>query len=139
MTDESQIQITPKDAPVALSTAGNNLIARGRREAAVLIAKGLEYFLKLCEDAERGDADAQFSVGLAYCFGLEVLEDYASGVAWYCVATKEGRVSATAQKIFDSARENGGQLKQDEEEAAKWLRIAAANGNADARHALGLN
>ena len=102
MTDESQIQIAPKDASAAFSTSGNGLVARGRREAAILMAKGLECFLKLCEDAERGDADAQFNLGLAYCFGLELLEDYASGVEWYCIAKKEARSPPPPRKYLTS-------------------------------------
>ena len=44
-------------------------------------------------DAEQGDADAQFNLGVMYETGGGVLQDYAEAVRWYRLAAEQGHVT----------------------------------------------
>ena len=44
--------------------------------------------------AEKGDAIAQFNLGLSYYHGKGVLQDYAQAVYWYRKAAEQGHPDA---------------------------------------------
>ena len=49
---------------------------------------------KLLVKAERGNASAQYSLGLFYFEGLGVAQDYQEAVRWYLKAAEQGYAEA---------------------------------------------
>ena len=82
-------------------------------------------------DAEQGDADAQFSLGVRYDIGLGVPQDDAEAVRWYRLAADQG--NATAQNNLGLMYANGEGVLKDSVLAHMWFNIAGANGNEAAR------
>ena len=80
-------------------------------------------------DAE-GDAEAQFSKGLAYEEGRGVEKSDKGAVLWYRQAANQG--DADAQFFMGFAYENGQGVQQSDEGAVQWYRQAANQGDADA-------
>jgi len=90
-----------------------------------------EKFYALREQAEQGDANAQFQVG-EYC---QYDYDMSEAVKWYRKAAEQGHVNAQYQLGF--LYEIGWGVNKDEVEAVKWYRKAAEQGHADAQLSLG--
>ncbi len=86
--------------------------------------------------AGRGNAEAQFNVGIIYDYGHGVPADYARAMNWYRKAAEQG---------FDAAQFNLGFMydygqgipAENYAEAAKWYRKAAEQGYAKAQSSLG--
>ena len=87
------------------------------------------------EDAERGDASAQFKLALRYDVGEGVPQDYAESVKWLRKAADQGFVKA--QYNLGCMYDSGQGVSQDHAEAAKWFRKAAEHGYASAQKNLG--
>lgn len=96
MSDEAQLQARPKDrgSSLTLSKVRSSLIARGRRDAAILAGQpSREPADPLSETrrlAEHGDADAQCTLGDRYYYGEGVRQDHAEAVKWYREAAEQG-------------------------------------------------
>ena len=86
--------------------------------------------------AERGEAVAQFYVGLSYALGRGVPKDDAKAVAWYRKAAEQGL--ALAQAFLGAMYATGNGVPQDYTEAISWLRKAAEQGLAEAQFELGV-
>ena len=86
--------------------------------------------------AERGDAEAQFILGIMYDDGEGVPQDYAEAVRWYRRAAEQGH--ASAQFNLGLRYDNGYGVPQDYAEALRWYRRAAEQGHAGAQNNLGL-
>ena len=86
--------------------------------------------------ASKGEAAAQFSLGLAYATGQNVAQDYDEAVVWYRKAAEQGNVRA--ETILGLSYQNGQGLPQDYVQAATWLRKAAEQDGAEAQYSLGL-
>lgn len=86
--------------------------------------------------AKRGNADAQYALGIMYENGQGVPRNYATATAWYTKAAEQG--DADAQSKLGLAYLNGHGAPRDYAEAAAWLRKAAEQGNAAAQYDLGL-
>lgn len=97
--------------------------------------------------ADRGDADAQFRLGLTYSlksakratgpFGVNRLapsDDAAEAAGWFRKAAEQNH--AGAQYQLGNLYANGEGVAKDREQALKWLRLAAAQGNQDAHKKL---
>ena len=95
----------------------------------------LESIEELRAKAERGDAEAQRSLGSRYTFGLGVPQDDTEAVRWYRLAADQGY--APAQNNLGSMYENGYGVPQDETEAVRLYRLAAEQGYGPAHHNLG--
>ena len=80
--------------------------------------------------AEKGDAKAQFDLGLKYENGEGVLQDYAEAAKWYRKAAEQGY--AKAQFNLGTMYDEGRGVRQDFAEAAKWYRKAKDQGVANA-------
>ena len=86
--------------------------------------------------AGRGNAAAQFNLGIIYDYGHGVGTDYARAMKWYRRAAEQG---------FDAAQFNLGIMydygqglpAEDYAAAVKWYRKAAEQGNARAQNSLG--
>jgi TPR repeat protein len=85
--------------------------------------------------AERGDANAEFNMGLLYSCGEGVPLDYAQAAEWYQKSAEQGVPAAEYNLAILYAKGQG--VKQDKAEAAKWFTKAAAAGITQAATALG--
>ena len=68
------------------------LIALGLNQAAW--AGGVQGFRETLQWAERGNASAQYNLGVMYAKGQGVRQDYAEAVRWYRRAAEQGDVQA---------------------------------------------
>lgn len=85
--------------------------------------------------AEKGDALAQFNLGLMYRKGQGVPRDYKEAVKWYRKAAEQG--NAEGQYSLGGMYEFGWGVFKDYKEAVKWYRKASEQGNAKAQIGLG--
>ncbi|MFQ5619315.1 MAG: tetratricopeptide repeat protein [Rhodospirillales bacterium] len=85
--------------------------------------------------AERGDAKAQYGLGVMYTKGLGVPQDDAKALQWYRRAAEQG--DAGAQTILGLMYRNGEGVPQDDAKALQWYRKAAEQGHAIAQNNLG--
>jgi TPR repeat protein len=83
------------------------------------------------KQAEKGDAKAQFVLGLKYDTGKGVPQDYAEAAKWYRKAAEQGY--AEAQFNLGTMYDVGRGVRQDYAEAAKWYRKAKDQGVASAQ------
>jgi len=81
--------------------------------------------------AEKGNAKAQFDLGLKYDTGEGVRQDYAEAAKWYRKAAEQGY--AEAQFNLGTMYDEGRGVRQDYAEAAKWYRKAKDQGVAGAQ------
>jgi localization factor PodJL len=89
--------------------------------------------LHLREAAELGDAQAQFTLAVAYEKGLLVNEDLAWAARWYGQAAYQGH--SEAQYIYGNFKLAGIGTKQDLGHAYRWMTIAARQGHQKASEA----
>jgi TPR repeat protein len=94
--------------------------------------KSFEEFKAL---GEKGDAAAQFKVGLIYYFGQGIPRDYRESLNWFQKAARQGY--APAQYNVGYMHEKGDGTPQDYAEAAKYYRQAAEGGYQLAQYSLG--
>lgn len=85
--------------------------------------------------AERGDADAQFEVGLAYSKGLAVPRDFGEAYSWWLKAAQQN--NARAQYYLGLLFETGQGVAQDRQAAAVWFQRAAEQNLPEAQFRLG--
>ena len=74
-------------------------------------------------EAEKGDALAQYNVGICYANGQGVAKDYLEAVKWLRKAAEQNL--AQAQFILGGRYGLGEGVAKDEAEAVKWYRKAA--------------
>jgi TPR repeat protein len=98
-------------------------------------AERLTQNVQLLGDAERGDASAQFSLGLAY-FNAKGGPDYvAAAMKWWNIAADQG--NCDAKYSLGLVYGHGIGLPADYSESLKWFRRAAESGYALAQINLG--
>jgi TPR repeat protein len=85
--------------------------------------------------AERGEAESQFYLGLAYAQGEGVPQDFTQAVTWWRKAAEQGLTSA--QFNLGQAYDKGDGVPQDLTKAVAWWRKAAEQGIGEAQYALG--
>lgn len=81
--------------------------------------------------AEMGDRDAQFIMGIMYDEGKGVNQNYKEAIKWYQKAANQGH--ASAQYNLGVMYYEGFGLSQNSKEAVKWYRLAANQGLAIAQ------
>jgi len=86
--------------------------------------------------ADRGDADAQFELGLRFLTGEGLNKNEAQGVDWLKKAAEQGHLRA--QHVYGTLFEDGVGVKKDPEKAAEWFEKAASGGLPMAQHAVGV-
>jgi TPR repeat protein len=86
-------------------------------------------------EAERGDAIAQFGLGMLYEVGRGVPKDFVEAVKWYRKSAVQGY--ANAQSNLGSQYHKGEGVPKDFVEAVKWFRKAAEQGDFNAQVWLG--
>jgi TPR repeat protein/CHAT domain-containing protein len=92
-------------------------------------------FQAIVEKAERGDAEAQYNLGMMYYFGEGVTQNDIEAAKWFRKAAQQGH--ADAQFSLGGMYYLGEGVTQNDVEAAKWFRKAAEQGHADAYGSLG--
>ena len=90
----------------------------------------------LLEAAKKGNADAQFKLGVCYAKGDGVAQDQTKAVEWWHKAAAQGH--AEAQYGLGLCYVDGIGVEKDQTKAVEWLRKAAAQGHADAQFNLGM-
>ena len=102
-------------------------------------AKQSETDRKLLADvrakADKGDAVAQYNLGVCYRDGQGVDKDYVEAVKWYRKAAEQN--VAEAQYSLGLCYANGRGVEKDDVEAARWTRKAAEQNLAQAQCNLG--
>jgi TPR repeat protein len=86
--------------------------------------------------AEKGDADAQYKLGIAYDEGNGVSKDYTEAFKWFRLAAEQG--NAHSQFRVGDMYVSGDGVAKNEVEAVKWFRKAAEQGLANAQGTLGI-
>lgn len=98
-------------------------------------AESLRKTIKL---ANKGDANAQYDLGVSYDNGLGVPKNYATAAKWYQKAADQGFVYA--QYNLGVLYDNGLGVPKNNTIAVKWYQKAADQGNVEAKNVLkGLN
>ena len=84
--------------------------------------------------AEKGDAVAQYNLGLRYVDGRGVAKDAAEAVKWFRKSAEQG--NANGQFELGYRYESGKGITKNGAEATKWYQKAAAQGNTNAMRRL---
>ena len=90
---------------------------------------------QLRNDAEQGDAEAQFKLGIVYDFGRGVPEDKLEAVKWYQKAAEQG--NAYSQDSLGRMYLTGESIPRNYREAFNWVQRAAEQGYAQAQARIG--
>ncbi len=88
----------------------------------------------LYEAAEKGDAEAQFNLGMMYSTGLGVEKEEAAAFRWIQKAADQGH--GEAELILGLMFNEGIGTAKDESEAVRWYRKAADHGERRAQYQL---
>ncbi|HYF33705.1 MAG TPA: tetratricopeptide repeat protein [Prosthecobacter sp.] len=86
--------------------------------------------------AERGDADAQFELGLRLLNGEGVEKNEAEAVTWIKKAADQKHLKA--QFLMGAMHQDGLGVPKDQAKAVEWYRKSAENGFAAAQHELAM-
>ena len=84
----------------------------------------------LIRRAKLGDVDAQFELGVKYCFGTDTRQDYSQAFIWFQKAAQQGH--GTAQYNLAQCYEKELGVAQDYTLALYWYHKSAAQGDVDA-------
>jgi TPR repeat protein len=88
-------------------------------------------------EAEQGNADAQFHLGLKYALADGLAQDFGQAAKWYRKAAEQNH--PLAQCNLGAMYAGGQGVPQDEGAAESWFSKAAEQGDAGAQHHLGIN
>jgi TPR repeat protein len=86
--------------------------------------------------AEKGQADSQYKLGIAYDEGLGVPKDHPEAFKWFRLAAEQGH--AHSQFRLGDMYKSGEGIAKSEPEAVNWFRKAAEQGLANAQGMLGI-
>lgn len=133
----------PRDVQAAVTWL-EKAVAQNSAPAATLLARVLlsnkgdqnakRAAALLSNAAARGDAEAQYYLGLLLQAGTGVEQDPAGAFDWFLAASEEGNL--LAQFELSKAYSRGLGTKENLQEALRWLQEAAAGGLPDAQYFL---
>ena len=86
--------------------------------------------------AERGDAEAQYRIGLMYEYGKGYPQDKTQGIVWFKKSAAQNHAAAQTELGIIYATGDG--VKQDDAQAVAWFQKGSSLGNATAQYNLGL-
>ncbi len=89
-----------------------------------------EAFALAKKGADKGDAEAQYKLGLHYADGRIVAKDYKEAFKWFKKSAKKG--NANGQFELGYLYETGRGVEKDPKEATYWYKKAAEKGNTHA-------
>lgn len=109
----------------------------GIDEAYSALEKGnyTQAFSMFMHNAEQGEAEAQYAVGMLYYDGKGVHQDSRQAAQWMLKAAGQGL--SDAQLVLGNLYFEGEGVQQDYEAAVRWFLRAAKNGNVDAQFNMG--
>jgi len=126
--------VAPLAAQQNLPKSTQELLAASARVEALSLGD----FKTLLSQAQSGDREAQYLMGLIYERGLLVPRDFSATRSWILKSAEQGHVpsqGAMGQMYLMGVRDNG--PIPDYADADRWLRLAATQGDADAQFWLG--
>ena len=91
--------------------------------------------IKLKRFAEKGNAEAQYKLGLMYDMGEEVDQDYGKAFEWYEKSANQGL--ASSQSKLGSMYRYGKGVEVNHAKASEWYWKAYEQGNEEAHYQLG--
>ena len=103
--------------------ARSGIVARGRRDAAVLTVDGKQdenEAAKWFRLAEPGDAYAQFLLGLSYFNGQRVPKDYVRAHMWFNLAAENGFAESTEDRDAIAREMTQNQIAEAQRLAREW-------------------
>jgi TPR repeat protein len=116
-------------SPLVLGTLADGLDALKHKDYAAAVKE-------LRPLADKGDAEAQYRMGLMYEYGAGVPADKAQMVAWLRKSAAQGHAAAECELgILYSLGEG---VPHDDAQAVQWFRKSAEHGNPTAQYNLGL-
>lgn len=108
---------------VALAIYGGYSIYKEKNKAETARLQAENGFQTDTDQANAGDVDAQFSLGLRYYRGDGITQDYAAAYQWWTKAAEQGL--KTAQFNLGILNEFGEGVSKSDEEAFKWYSLSA--------------
>ncbi|MHC4857462.1 MAG: tetratricopeptide repeat protein, partial [Planctomycetota bacterium] len=105
------------------SASANDSVSKKRR------------FIKAFLQAEKGDPEAQYTVGMMYYSGQDVPHDSTLAIVWFTKAAEQDY--SQAQYFLSLMYGLGDGVTQSDRKAADWAQKAAEQGHADAQYSLG--
>jgi TPR repeat protein len=84
--------------------------------------------------AEKGDARAQYNLGLLYASGLGVVHDYQAALKWHRLAARQGH--AGAQNALAQMYAKGHGVPQDNVRAHMWYSVAVESSSSGSKQEL---
>jgi len=149
--EQQETRPTNKNTPSSRNIAGGTQLEAALWEMVrvPLLALAFIFFVTTCnnalqyketlsslqQEAERGNAEAQFNLGNMYSNGQGVMKDFIKAYKWYRQAANQGQ--AEAQLLLGQTYHSGRIMAQDYREAIKWYQKAAEQGRAEAQFYLG--
>jgi len=113
-----------------MKTAGESFLGRLFNRAPSVVLETVQ------ARADRGDADAQFSLGVEFAEGEGKSLDYLEAARWFLKAAEQGHARAQFNLGIMYAR--GHLILADETQSMLWVQRAAASGDPEAQHSLGV-
>ncbi|WP_265090090.1 tetratricopeptide repeat protein [Psychrobacter faecalis] len=101
----------------------------------LMLSANASLFSTTSVQANQGDSDAQFTLGLMYAEGDGVKQNYAKSIEWYQKAANQG--NSDAQFNLGLLYADGEGVKQDYVKSAEWYQKAANQGDSDAQYIIG--
>lgn len=124
-------------AVAALLVSGPALPLSAARDAGIAAYKKSDYKAALHEltpDAQAGDAEAQYYLGVLHAKGLGVERNPATAASWFRKSAEQGNVEA--QFNLGTLYGRGAGVPKDDRLAAGWLHKAAESGHQFAQSSL---
>ena len=72
------------------------------------------------KDADQGDTDAQYNLGLIYTVGSGVPQDYVLAHVWLNLAASQGDKAATSLRELVAAKMTPAQIAEAQKLAGEW-------------------
>lgn len=86
---------------------------------------------KLNKYAQKGNTEAQFNLGMHYCDGECIVQDYNQAVYWFSKAAEQG--NTRSQFNLGICFDSGKGVVQDYNQAAQWYNKASEQGDANSQ------
>ena len=103
------------------------------KEIAAIQARAIA---ELRAKAEKGDATAEWNLGIMYACGQSVPKNEAEALKWYRKSAEHG--NPDAQRVLGATYANGQGVPKNEAEGYKWLLLAGAQGNGMAKNEIAI-
>lgn len=132
-SDYDQVTQAPSANPDLIADAKGNLPLCND----LLHSLGTQAALQVCtNEAQSGDATAQFTLANLYLDGTFAKEDWQQAMPWIILAANQGHLEA--QMVLATCLQQGKGVTKNEQQAVHWLEQAAKGNHERAQVALGV-